>query len=461
MSGLEIQVRSLGEIVGEANTSAEPQRLLPYAIDGRQPAMLAMPSNAEEIAEILKFCAAHRLAVVPAGAGTKLRMGATPERYDVALVTTRMDKIVAYDPGDLTISVEAGARLGDVMARLAENRQLLPLTVPFLHRASVGGTVASGVDSPLRQFYGTVRDFLMGVEFVTGDGIRAKSGGRVVKNVAGYDLHKLFIGSLGTLGVITRLNFKTFPVPEASGGFLASFSDASGALELLRKIRHSPLRPSALEILSPSLTDLLARRAAPADAPQDSGLPRTAWVVAADFGGSEAVLRRYVNEMETMAGAAGAIGSSLPAEGVRTALWEGIRETVPLLIEESPGATVIRASVLPSQMGELFSVAQRCGDRYELPVAMLARAAGVAYIAFLPRESNEGTTGRLAQAAAELADAAQAAQGFSFVAWCPAELKARTPLWGKERGDWALMRKVKQSFDPEAVMSPGRFIGGI
>jgi glycolate oxidase FAD binding subunit len=464
MTVLANQLRSLAEIAGEANTNTDPQTLEAYAIDGRAPGVVVRPSSAEEMAEILRFCLATRVAVVPAGEGTKLRVGATPERYDVALVMTRLDKVVAYDPGDLTVSVEAGTRLRVITELLKQNRQLLPLAAPFLERATVGGTVASGVDSPLRQLYGATRDFLLGVEFVTGDGIRAKSGGRVVKNVAGYDLHKLFIGSLGTLGVITRLNFKTFPTPEANGGFLAWFANESAALEMARKIRHSPLRPATLEIVDPLLAQLIgqlknsdaAQRALPNDLPSRSG-----WMVAVGFGGNQAALGRYESELGKTAADAGALGSELLPEEICGPLWQRIREALPLLLSESPAATIIRVSSLPSHMGEVFKAAQSCGQRNSLPVAILARGVGVMYVAFLPRESGVETTEILARAAGEIADAAVAAQGFSFVAWCPSDLKSRAPLWGKQRNDWPLMRKVKQAFDPEAVLSPGRFLGGL
>lgn len=464
MSGMANELRLLSQIAGEANTSTDPEALAACAIDGRAPGALVRPGSAEEIAEILRFCAAHHLAVVPVGAGTKLRMGAAPERYDVALVTTRLDKIAAYDPGDLTVSVDAGARLSMVTNQLAQNRQLLPLMVPFLDQATVGGTVASGVDSPLRQLYGSVRDFLLGVEFVTGDGIGAKSGGRVVKNVAGYDMHKLFIGSLGTLGVITRLNFRTYPEPEATGGMVASFAGDSGAFELVQKIRHSPLRPMTLEVFNAPLVDLFEKRAptgAPETALPSDALPRAAWIVAAGYGGNKAALRRYATELEAMAREAGATGFALPGENVCIALSQCIRETLPLLINASPAATIVRMSVLPSQLGELFETAQQCGSRHGLPVALLGRAVGVVYAAFLPGESNPDTIERLALATGEMAEAAAAAHGFSSVTWCPAELKSRTPLWGKERGDWSLMRRVKQAFDPESILSPGRFLGGL
>ena len=167
------------------------------------------------------------MSIVACGARSKLAIGSPPSRYDVALDLTRLDRVMAYDPDDLTLSVEAGVPLRTLAQTLAEHQQFLPLAVPFLDQTTMGGLIASGVDSPLRQFYGTARDFLLGMEFVTGEGVAAKSGGRVVKNVAGYDLHKVMIGALGTLGVITRVNFKTFPMPIQTRGFVARFATRS------------------------------------------------------------------------------------------------------------------------------------------------------------------------------------------------------------------------------------------
>jgi glycolate oxidase FAD binding subunit len=175
---------------------------------------------------------------------------------------TRLNKVIAYDPGDLTLSVEAGVPLAKLAQVLAEHRQFLPLPVPFVNRTTIGGLIASGVDSPLRQFYGTARDFLLGMEFVTGEGVAAKSGGRVVKNVTGYDIHKLMIGALGTLGVITRVNFKTFPMPLGSRGFVARFANAESAVDMRQRIAQSALTPLTLEILSPLVAELFDSDAA-------------------------------------------------------------------------------------------------------------------------------------------------------------------------------------------------------
>src|SRR3989441_3303912 len=231
-----------------------------YAVDEVLPTAVAKPTSAEEVAEIVRFAALEKLALVPCGNRTKLAIGMPPSHYDIALDMTALNRISHYDPGDLTVSAEAGIHLAKLNSVLNDHNQFLPLLVPCYSLSTIGGTIASGIASPLRQFYGTARDFLLGAEFVDGVGKLCKSGGRVVKNVTGYDLHKLLIGSLGTLAVVTRLNFRTFPAPPASRGFVASFPTQEGALTLRSAIAASPLRPLTLDILSPGLAHLFATR---------------------------------------------------------------------------------------------------------------------------------------------------------------------------------------------------------
>src|ERR1700722_7952915 len=221
-----------------------------YAIDGIAPTALAKPASAEQAAEIVRFVAKENLSIIPVGARTKLFCAPTPSRYDVALDLTALDEVAHYDPADLTVSVGAGMPLARLNAMLGEQNQFIPLLVPYYTQATIGGTIAAGLDSPLRNAYGTPRDFLLGAEFIDGNGARIKTGGRVVKNVTGYDFHKLLVGSCGTLAVITRLNFRTFPTPSATQGFLAAFPDHKSALAARQKIIHSPLTPLTLDVLN-------------------------------------------------------------------------------------------------------------------------------------------------------------------------------------------------------------------
>src|SRR5580700_11014717 len=247
----------LEEIAGGAYVVTDAAEISAREVCGARPAAVVCPTDAAQIAEILRFAAAEKLAVIPTGGCTKLGIGSPPARYDIALDLSRMNRVLAYDPQDLTLGVEPGVRIQDLLGTLAEKNQFLPLVVPFLDRATVGGIVAANSSSPLRHAYGAVRDFCLGMEFVTGEGTRAKSGGRVVKNVTGYDLHKLLVGSLGTLAVITRVNFRTFPLLPAQGTFAVSFSSAEAAFDFCRDISHSVLTPQMVEVVDPGAGRLL------------------------------------------------------------------------------------------------------------------------------------------------------------------------------------------------------------
>src|ERR1700756_554331 len=220
----------LESAIGVSHVSADPSVCSEYVVDELTPSAVAKPASAGEVAEIVRFAALEKLSLIPCGHRTKLQIGMPPSRYDVALDMTALDQIAHYDPGDLTVSVDAGANFNALAAPLYQQKQFLPLSVPFYFESTIGGIIASGVDSSLRHSYGTARDFLIGAEFVDGTGRICKSGGRVVKNVTGYDLHKLLIGSFGTLAVITRLNFRTFPALPSSRGFVISFRDHEDAL---------------------------------------------------------------------------------------------------------------------------------------------------------------------------------------------------------------------------------------
>ncbi len=205
----------LAQLSGAAEILADSAALAAYEVDELRPSAAVIPNSAAEVGEIIRLAAAQKLAIIPCAGRTKLSIGAPPTRYDVALDFSRMNRVLAYDPRDLTLGVEPGIKFAELAKILAAENQFLPLAPPYSERATIGGILAANVASPLRQFYGGPRDFVLGMEFVTGYGAQAKSGGRVVKNVTGYDLHKLLIGSLGTLAVITRVNFKTFPLPPA------------------------------------------------------------------------------------------------------------------------------------------------------------------------------------------------------------------------------------------------------
>ncbi|MGD1211051.1 MAG: FAD-binding oxidoreductase [Candidatus Acidiferrales bacterium] len=454
----------LAEIAGPSNVVADPAQLGAYEICGKIPGAAARPGSSEEATEIVKFAAAEKLAIVPTGARTKLGMGLPPRQYDLALDMTRLDRVVAYDPGDLTLSVEPGTPLRRLEGVLAGHRQFLPLDVPFMNRATAGGTIASGVDSPLRQFYGTARDYVLGMEFVTGDGMAAKSGGRVVKNVAGYDLHKVMIGALGTLSVITKINFRTFPLPGAMRTFVAGFSSAERALDLRHRVARSPLRPLTAEILSPRAAELLSSAVAAQIEPgpmPPGALSKEQWAVMASFGGTGKVLERSELELRRMAEDAGAAGIIALGDDRVPFAFGRTREFVPIALESSAAATILKLGVLPTRMRQVLDAAAKAADAAELRWAALVRGLGVIYLALLPSEENQEALGRVVRAANDILAECAALGGNAAIPWCPAAWKSLLPVWGLDRGDFEQMRKLKKVFDPHGILAPGRFAGGI
>ena len=454
----------LASISGPSHVVSESPELGAYEICGKRPAAVVGPGSIEEVAEIVKFAAAEKLAVVPAGARTKLSMGLAPRQYDVALDMTRLDRVVAYDPADLTLGVESGIPLHKLAAVLAEHKQWLPLAVPYMERTTIGGTIASGMDTPLRQMYGTARDYVLGMEFVTGHGVTAKSGGRVVKNVTGYDMHKLMIGALGTLGVMTKINFRTFPLPVDTRGFVASFASAERALELRHAIAHSPFRPQAVEILSPGAAKIVSSDVAARIAPGPLGsevFSEAHWSLAADFSGNEKVLDRCERDLRQMAEKCGCESFVVLAPDQMLPAASRKREFIPLALASSPAATIVKIGVLPTRMNEMLASAARASETNSLPWAAIARGAGVIYLALLPKDRSDEGRLRVVQATDQILFECAGLGGNATIPWSPAEWKSSLKVWGIERGDIDLMRRLKKLFDPSGILSPGRFVGGL
>jgi glycolate oxidase FAD binding subunit len=446
----------LADLAGAANVASDSAQLALYEIDGKSPAAVVRPGSTEEVVEIVKYAAAEKLAIVPTGARTKLGIGMPPQQYDVALDMTRMNRVVAYDPGDLTLSVEPGIPLHALASTLAEHRQFVPLAPPFMNRATVGGTIASGVDSPLRQLYGTARDFVLGMEFVTGDGIAAKSGGRVVKNVSGYDIHKLMVGALGTLGIITRINCRTFPLPRAIRTCVATFRGPTAACEFRHAIARSPLRPQSVELLAAGAgcAPELGLRAA-------ASFEENRWSLVVSFTGDEQVLDRNRRELQGLS--RGIDGGSLESfTEIRANAAENanryIADLPAAILEHSPAAAIFKISALPTDLEGLAAGIQHI----KIPWLAVMRGLGVTYLALLPPDRTEASLESLKRECARIFSlAGKAPWSRSVLLWCPPELKREINIWGAPSGDFPLMQKLKNVFDPRGILSPGRFMGGL
>ena len=449
----------LEKLVGSDRVRATESALQAFSIAGRAPMAISKPRSAEEVAEIVGFAVAENLAVVACGSRSKLELGMPPRRYDLAMDMTDLRQIAHYDPGDLTVSVDAGQTLHELSAALAAKNQFLPLAVPCGATSTVAGAIASGIDSTLRQQYGTPRDFLIGAEFVDGTGKQCKSGGRVVKNVTGYDLHKLLIGSLGTLGVITRLNFRTFPLPELRSAHLSTFTTLVAALTFHASLLKCGLPFSNLELFDSEFSSLLAaslRRTG--GAPQS--LPASGWHVLACFEGNAAVMNRIQRELQErfgrMQAARGEPIDGQPAQQLEAAF----REAFDWLRRAAPSVALLRI-VLPriasGDVAELLTGSQPSLARS----AFALRACGVAYLALLADGEDTPPNETFEREATRIFSRVEEKKGSATLLHAPPRLKERVGVWGAKGADFQMMQRVKQAFDPHNIFAPGRFVGGI
>jgi len=425
-------VRELRDICGAQHVIDDPARLDTARISGVAPAIAVEPGSADEIAAILRFANEHGLSVVSAGGFTQQQAGSRPAQIDVLLHASRLTEVEHYDPADLTVGVGAGCTIAQLRDTVAQDGLLFAADPAMPERATIGGTLASALAGPLRHGYGGLRDYCIGIRFVTGDGRKGKGGGRVVKNVAGYDMMKLLIGSWGTLAVITSASFKLFPAPRQTRTFIAEFPNAAEAIQYRKVVLRSPLSPICLEVVSPDAGALLAAGAR---------TPKT-WSICVRASGSDAVLARYRSEL----------GSAISREidgGDERQLWQAIQNFAPSIAEQHPECVLMTMSLPPAEvrtaLDELQSIATSTGST----LAVIGRAAvGQLLVGLWPANAAAISTfqNRLPR------DASLA------ILRCPEELSARAASCFRSPTHIDSMRSIKRALDPNDILNRGRFV---
>jgi glycolate oxidase FAD binding subunit len=423
------------KLTGEMDAGAvedAPASLAAHGVDGKTPALVCFPSEPEQLSSILRVSAEAGAAVVPWGGGTSMRLGNIPRRVDVVIGLERLDKLIEHDDANLTATFQAGMRLASFQEILGQRRQFLPLDPPRPARATVGGIVAANVNGPRRMMYGGVRDLVVGMKMVLATGERIKTGGKVVKNVAGYDLGKLFIGSLGTLGIITEATFRMAPLPETAASFVAS-GPLDRCAQFAAKLSRSPLLPAAVTILSPGGVDT-------------PGLDFQTPAVAVWVEGFEEAVARHLHDLEALAGRAGVMGQALRAESHQL-LWEEIRD-----FGADDTGVLYRLTVPTGSVPEIL--AGLSGDAEKEGCYVAHAATGTIYA------SMKGDAGGM-KWFAKLAALAGSRKGHAVIAAAPADLKQGIDVWGPAPASLGLMRDIKRQFDPQDVLNSGRFLAGI
>ena len=392
------------------------------AVEGRLARYVAAPSSTQEAAALLRAAAELNLTVVPRGSASRLGWGCPPESCDLIVDTRRLDSVLEHAAGDMVARVQAGMTLDALQDRLAEQGQRLALDPPG--GGTVGGLVATGVAGPLRLRYGGPRDLLIGITIVRADGTVARSGGKVVKNVAGYDLGKLFAGSYGTLGLITEATFRLHPQPAASAYRTLGCSSAETAAEVVQAAVGSPLAPSAIELYWPSAASAIS--------------------VTVLLEGDGAGVAERAERLDDLLG-------SVPSG--RPSWWGFAGES---------DQTVLRVGFWPGRISGVLAAVRAAAAAAELDPAVAGPvAAGVLHVALehgVPVQAAEkfvaGLRAALTRPGADMPEAS------AVVLHAPPKVRDAVDMWGPVPSA-ALMRAIKDQFDPVHRMAPGRFAGGI
>jgi glycolate oxidase FAD binding subunit len=378
--------------------------------------MTIVPGSPEELAESLAEAGSHKQQITLLGHSTKGRMGGPIAPSEITISTAGLNQVLEYEPRDLTISVGAGITYCELSRILAEHRQMIPLDPPFSERAAfsgratMAGIVAANTSGPRRRLYGSARDMVIGMTFATLEGKLIRTGGMVVKNVAGLDMGKLMIGSFGTLAAMAILNFRLYPMPDGTRTFVQEFPQVADVMAARDEVLKSKLQPAAIDIVK-----------------SEDG-----YQLAIQAGGSPAVLDRYSRELPRM---------RVVEAADEEAFWRGICEATPQFLRRHENGAVLRVSCVLSDVGRVLEC---------LPAQALARAgSGVCYGYF-----------------ERAADLKLPAVGTSVVEFAPPDFREKAGLqgaglWPQPGNDFAMMKKIKEMFDPQGLLNRGRLYGRI
>ena len=394
------------------------------AVVGAQPKLVIEPGTERELVNVLLLSNYAGLAVIPRGGGSKMGWGNSPASADLILSTARMTEIIEHAWADLTVSVQAGCTIQRLQETLSQHGQRLALDPLWPEKATVGGVLSTNDSGALRLRFGALRDLIIGVTIALPDGTLASSGGKVVKNVAGYDLPKLVTGALGTLGVITRAVFRLHPLPLNSRSFSVSTVNAEETQKLVLAVQDSKL---ALAFLQSHFSD---------DTPPVSDIL---------FEGTDAGLTAQEAQLRNLSAPANISQASTSTWTAREDLWAF----------SDPASTVIaKISILPANLARTMELVSHSANAHQLRWKALMYATGLGGLRL------EGSAGSLRGALRTLRGELQGQHGSLVVLHRPDKMPA-FDVWGMAGDALALMKAVKQQLDPKNTLNPGRFVGGI
>ena len=438
----------LTALLGAENAWMDEPATAGYAVASRRPAVVAAPCTAEQVAAVLELASREKLGVVPWGRGTQMHLGPPPAEYDVALSLQHLARVLEYDSANLTLTAEAGLALREAYRLTVPARQFLPLGYPG-SEASLGGLLATNTSGVKRLRYGGMRDLLLGIRVALPEGELLRYGGRVVKNVAGYDMCKLYIGSLGAFGVVTEATFRLAMLPEDERLLAVAFPTLAQGMAAATAVRSAALLPSTVALVSSAgWADSLP-----------SGLQPGQAALLVHVDGSHESVQRQIAEGEAICTSHGALEAvTLSGEALLTT-WE--RQEVWRTSSPDPALLQVRVGVPPSSVETALGLLDETPRFCREPVRWLADAGIGSVTARLPLDAQADDLAAQVQAwlggiRARLDDQ----QGFAVVESAPEILITQLDVWGTSSGA-GLLKRYKSRFDPQGALNRGRYVGGL
>jgi len=390
---------------------------------------VAVPETVENLAAIIETAAQEKWRIIPCGNGSKLDWGGLNKGINLLVSTQKCDRIIDHAVGDLTVTVEAGTKLADLQATLQATNQFLPIDPVYPQEATIGGIVATADTGSWRQGYGGIRDLILGISFVRADGKIAKGGGRVVKNVAGYDLMKLFTGSYGSLGIISQVTFRTYPIPESSQT-LALIGESAAIAEAMKQIKNSGLTPTAADLVSASVMAQLS------------------------IGNNLGLVVRFQTIPESIAEQASQLNAIAKSLGLSVTnyqdetevqIWQQLSELIR--VPQKVEAITCKIGVIPSSAVQLLEkLAVMQPDKF---LGRIHIGSGLGQLQLLESDVEMITKAQ---------SLCQDKQGFLTVLSAAKSIKQQINIWGYSGNAASMMTKIKQQFDPQNIFSPQRFL---
>jgi glycolate dehydrogenase FAD-binding subunit len=399
------------------------------------PALCVEPADEAELSRVLQYANDAELMVSPRGGGTKLEWGTAPSGMDLAISTARFNRILDYAPSDMTVTAGAGVSIAQLQSTLATHGQRLALDPLWPQRATVGGVIAANDSGALRVRYGGVRDLMIGATAVLADGTIAASGGKVVKNVAGYDLPKLMAGALGTLGILTRAVFRLHPLPESSQTLTWTFADCEPAKNFILAIADSQTVPSGVQMRTGGF---------PSGADESTYVDVRIDGIAAGIEAQMRTVRELARDVR-------------PTEPEADP-WP-MREQLWSATSEAGSSCILKLSVLPAQLASVaeFVRSSLGNSRWKL----LMHSTGLGWLRIDFAQDNSAECSRVVEFISVLRALLAPTAGSAVVLRGPSDLREKIDIWGDAVSALSLMVRLKEQFDPRGILNRGRFVGGI